>query len=80
MSKAKIAITLEEKTLHSLDQLVKEKVYSNRSRAIEDAVEEKLDRLLKLRLEKESSKLDPDYEKRFADEGITLELDDWPEY
>jgi metal-responsive CopG/Arc/MetJ family transcriptional regulator len=39
MSTTKIAITIDEGTLKRLDQLVSEKKFPNRSRAIQEAVE-----------------------------------------
>ena len=80
MPTKKVAITIEKKTLARLDQLVEEKRYPSRSRAIQEAVEEKLGRLDRTRLIRESAKLDPEYEQRLADEGLTEDLDEWPEY
>lgn len=67
MATAKIAITLEQETL-------------NRSKAIQQAVQEKLDRLKRSRLAPECAKLDPSAEKAMAEAGISLELNQWPEY
>ena len=80
MASAKIAITMDESTLHRLDRLVKDRVFPNRSRAIQDAVEEKLKRLEQNRLARECAKLDPAEEKAMAEEGMGEELDQWPEY
>ncbi len=80
MPTKKVAITIEKKTLARLDRLVKEQRYPSRSRAIQEAVEEKLSRLDRTRLIRESAKLDPEYEQRLADEGLTEDLDEWPEY
>ena len=80
MPTKKVAITIEKKTLARLDQLVEERRYPSRSRAIQEAVEEKLSRLDRTRLLRESAKLDPEYEQRVADEGLTEDLDEWPEY
>ena len=80
MASAKIAITMDESTLHRLDRLVKDRVFPNRSRAIQDAVEEKLRRLEQNRLARECAKLDPAEEKAMAEEGMGEELDQWPEY
>ena len=80
MPTKKVAITIEKKTLARLDQLVEEHRYPSRSRAIQEAVEEKLDRLDRTRLLRESAKLDPEFEQSLADEGLTEELDEWPEY
>ncbi|MCH7611594.1 MAG: ribbon-helix-helix protein, CopG family [Chloroflexi bacterium] len=80
MPTKKVAITMEKKTLARLDQMVEEQQYPSRSRAIQEAVEEKLVRLDRTRLLRESAKLDPEYEQRLADEGLTGDLDEWPEY
>ena len=80
MSTLKVAITLDEKTLTKLDRLVKASVFPNRSKAIQEAVEEKLNRIDRRRLARECSKLDPDFEKRLAEEGLSEELAQWPEY
>jgi Arc/MetJ-type ribon-helix-helix transcriptional regulator len=71
---------MEKETLARLDQLVEDERYPSRSRAIQEAVEEKLGRLDRTRLIRESAKLDPEYEQRLADEGLTEDLDEWPEY
>jgi Arc/MetJ-type ribon-helix-helix transcriptional regulator len=80
MPKAKIAISIDEKALERVDELVRARVFDNRSRAIEDAVVEKLDRLGKTRLAIECAKLDPAGEKAFAEEGLSEEVSGWPEY
>ncbi|MBW1681705.1 MAG: ribbon-helix-helix protein, CopG family [Deltaproteobacteria bacterium] len=80
MPKTKVAITLDEKTLSRLDRLVRERMFPNRSRAIQEAVEEKLDRLERSRLARECGRLDPEFEKAMAEEGISEELGEWPEY
>ncbi len=80
MAKAKIAITIEESTLEHLDRLVNHAMFSSRSQAIQEAVEEKLVRLSKGRLARECSNLDPKFEKALAEEGLTEELTEWPEY
>ncbi len=55
-------------------------VFPSRSRAFEEALEEKLKRLDKSRLARECAKLDPDFEKSLAEEGLSGEIDEWPEY
>jgi metal-responsive CopG/Arc/MetJ family transcriptional regulator len=80
MASAKIAITMDERTLHWLDRLVKERVLPNRSKAVQDAVEEKLEKLERNRLARECAKLDPAVEKAMAEEGVHGELEPWPEY
>lgn len=80
MAKSKVAITLEEHTLNQIDHLVKEDVFPNRSQAIQTAVEEKLERIERSRLARECAKLDPAFEKSLAEEGLSEELSEWPEY
>lgn len=80
MSAAKIAITLEESLLRQVAQLVSAHVYANRSRAIQEAVAEKLRRMDRRRLARECAKLDPAFEQSMADEGLRTDLDQWPEY
>jgi metal-responsive CopG/Arc/MetJ family transcriptional regulator len=80
MATAKVAVTLDEKTLERLDQLIKRHRFRNRSKAIQEAVQEKLARLERSRLARECAKLDPTFEKAMAEEGMSEELDQWPEY
>ena len=80
MSQTKVAITIDERMLAKVDALVKRKVFSNRSRAIQQAVEEKLGRLERNRLAEECAKLDPSFERAVADEGLSEELALWPKY
>ena len=80
MARAKVAISLDENTLDRLDRLVKDQVFPNRSQAIQAAVEEKLSRLDRSRLARECAKLDPSFEKSLAEEGLSEELAEWPEY
>jgi metal-responsive CopG/Arc/MetJ family transcriptional regulator len=80
MPKAKIAISLDKQTLERLDRLVRNKVFANRSQAVEAAVEEKLQRLNRVRLARECLKLNPTHEKELAEEGFSEELSRWPEY
>ncbi len=80
MPKAKVAVSLDEKTLMRLDRLVRQDVFPNRSRAIEEAVAEKLARLERSRLARECHKLDPVFEKTLAEEGMGEDLAEWPEY
>ena len=80
MAREKIAITLDENTVVRLDRLVCQGVYPNRSRAIEHAVKEKLERLDRRRLARECEKLDVNFEEKMAEEGLSGELAEWPEY
>ena len=80
MPTAKIAITLDEETLGRLDHLVRKRAFPNRSRAIQAAVREKLERMERGRLARECAKLDPSCEQALAEEGLTEDLSAWPEY
>ena len=80
MSTAKIAITMEEGLVRQLDQLVTSAVYPSRSRAIQDAVSDKLRRMDRGRLARECAKLDRKFEQALADEGLGAESKEWPEY
>ncbi len=77
MAKSKVAISLDDGTLERLDRLVAEEVFPNRSRAIQTAIEEKLERLERSRLARECAKLDPYIEKALAEEGLSEELSEW---
>ena len=80
MTQAKVAITIDRETLNKLDSLVGQKVFPNRSKAIQSAVIEKLGRLERTRLARECAKLRPDEEKSLAEEGISEDFTQWPEY
>ena len=80
MPKTKVALTLESSLLAQVDDLVERKRFRNRSQAIETALADKLQRLARTRLARESAKLDPREEKRLAEEGLASELETWPEY
>lgn len=80
MATSKIAITIEQNLLNRLDFLVKSRVYPNRSKAVQEAVAEKLERIEKTRLALECAKLDPEYEQAMAEEAFETEIDEWPEY
>jgi metal-responsive CopG/Arc/MetJ family transcriptional regulator len=80
MSKEKIAITLDKEYIGELDRLVSEQVFLNRSQAIREAVREKLTRMKRSRLSTECAKLEPKFEKAMAEEGLTEDISQWPEY
>lgn len=80
MSSSKIAITLNSDVLSEVDALVKRHMFPSRSRAIQEAVKEKLERLSHSRLAQECSKLDPEQEQALAEEGLREDLSEWPEY
>jgi metal-responsive CopG/Arc/MetJ family transcriptional regulator len=79
-TKSKVAISLDGRTVGRLDRLVKTHVFPNRSQAIQVAVDEKLARMDKSRLARECAKANPAQEKAMAEEGMSWELGEWPEY
>jgi metal-responsive CopG/Arc/MetJ family transcriptional regulator len=69
MAAPKIAITLEKDMVKRIDMLVKSNLFPNRSKAIQQAVVEKLNRIDKSRLSQECAKLDPEFEQSFSEGG-----------
>lgn len=80
MSTTRVAITIDEALLAKLDRLVENNLFPNRSRAIQEAVKDKLARMDRSRLARACSKLEPRVEKALADEGMEWELNEWPEF
>ena len=80
MSTTKVAISIEKNLLNQIDEMVSKQVFPNRSKAIQEAVKDKLTRINKSRLAIECSKLDPKFEQALADEGLSTEIEEWPEY
>ena len=60
--------------------MVESRVFPNRSKAIQEAVADKLKRFEKTRLAQECAKLDPNYEQNMAEEGFSMEIGQCPEY
>ena len=80
MPSVKVAITLEQQTLRQVDSLVARRVFQNRSRAIQTALQEKIERVEGSRLAAECAKLDPAFEQAMAEEGLGAEVATWPEF
>lgn len=80
MATAKIAITIDDSLLKRLDLLVKARRFPNRSRAVHEALREKIARMEQTRLARECAKLDPAAEQALADEGMAGERTLWLEY
>jgi len=80
MDTAKVAISINKEILDKLDSLVKDHVFPSRSRAIQVAVEEKLNRMQRTRLAEQCAKLHPVDEQQLAEEGLSAEVDKWPAY
>jgi len=80
MRTVKIAVTIDQDLLTRLDQLVRAKRFPSRSRAVQEAIRDKLQRLQRCRLARECAKLDPQFEQALADEGLKEDYEQWPEY
>jgi metal-responsive CopG/Arc/MetJ family transcriptional regulator len=80
MATTKVAVTIDSELLAQVDQLVAQQVFPNRSKAIQEALQDKLTRMRRSRLARESAKLDPQSEQSLAEEGMHQELDTWPAY
>lgn len=80
MTTAKIAISMNRKTLQRLDRFVRSKVYKNRSQAIQAAVIQDLERLEHSRLARECAKLDRESEMEMAEVGILEDIKEWSKY
>jgi len=80
MATAKIAITISKPTLEKLDRLVEERKYPNRSRAIQEAVEELVLKYERSALAEALEKVDSSEERFFAEQGMQAEADSWPTY
>jgi Arc/MetJ-type ribon-helix-helix transcriptional regulator len=80
MPKTKVALTLDSALLEQVDELVERRRFRSRSQAVEAALADKVRRLARTRLARESAKLNPREEKRLAEEGLLDPLDSWPEY
>ena len=79
MSSAKVAISLDPDALKRVDQLVERGLFPSRSKLIQDAVAEKLQRLGRVRLAQECAKLQPLAQQAAAEEFFRDEAE-WPEY
>jgi metal-responsive CopG/Arc/MetJ family transcriptional regulator len=79
MNSAKIAISLDAEALKQVDQLVAGGLFPSRSKLIQDAVAEKVQRLRRTRLAQECAKLERPAEQAAAEEFFRGEAE-WPEY
>jgi Arc/MetJ-type ribon-helix-helix transcriptional regulator len=80
MSTAKLAISMDIKMLKRLDRLVQKQLYPSRSKAIQEALEEKLAKIDRSRLFIECEKLNPKEEMELAEEGMGSEMGEWEKY
>src|SRR6184192_3373814 len=78
VSAAKVAITIEEELLKRVDRMVQQRRFPNRSRAIQEAVREKLERMDRGRVARYCAKLNRALEQKMAEEGLAGDLEEWP--
>jgi metal-responsive CopG/Arc/MetJ family transcriptional regulator len=76
----KVAITIDAQLLGQLDALVKKRIFPSRRRAIQEIMQEELDKLARTRLARECAKLDSKAEQAIADEDLAGVLIEWPDY
>jgi metal-responsive CopG/Arc/MetJ family transcriptional regulator len=70
MATNKVTITINSDLLSKVDLLVSQRVFPNRSKAIQEALTDKLSLLRQNRFASECAKLDPQVEQQFAEEWI----------
>jgi metal-responsive CopG/Arc/MetJ family transcriptional regulator len=78
MSPTKFAITTDQDLLAQIDRRVEQRVFPNRSQAIQDAIQDKLNRINRSRLARERARLDPREEQALAEEDMEQKLTTWP--
>jgi Arc/MetJ-type ribon-helix-helix transcriptional regulator len=79
MRTAKVAVSLDRRTLTRVDRLVHRGVFPSRSRLVQDSIEDKLRRIDGVRLAHECAKLDRRLERALAEEGLEP-VAEWPPY
>jgi Arc/MetJ-type ribon-helix-helix transcriptional regulator len=80
MPMTKVAVSIDTDLIAEIDQLVAKDVFPNRSKAIQEALRDKLSRMKRTRLARESAKLNRREEQALADEGLDQEQSSWPAY
>lgn len=80
MTATKVAVTIDHTLLQHVDQLVAQKIFPSRSRAVQEALQALVHRQERSRLAKECAKLDMAFEQSMAEEGMEEELAQWPTY
>jgi len=59
--------------------MVHNRIFPSRSKAIQEAAEERIIRIDKSHLARECAKLDPIFEQHLAEAGILHDMEKWPE-
>jgi Arc/MetJ-type ribon-helix-helix transcriptional regulator len=69
MGRAKITVTIDEEVLVEIERLVRQGVFPNRDKAIEDVLHGRIAASDRSRLARECAKLDKTEEQALAEEG-----------
>ena len=77
MARARISVSIDERTLRHLDRLVREGIYASRSRAIEAALGGTRSPAERRRFARVCAKMDPREEQSLAEEWLAGERDLW---
>lgn len=80
MRYAKVAVSIQEDLLKQVDRLVKGHKFASRSQAIQSAIRNELRGLENADFAAACAKLNPEFEKAMAEEGLSTDLETWPEY
>jgi metal-responsive CopG/Arc/MetJ family transcriptional regulator len=80
MATSKVAISIDSNLLLEVDSLVAQRVFPNRSKAIQAALTDKIALLRQQQFVAECAKLDRQVEQELAEEGIAEDLAQWPTY
>jgi Arc/MetJ-type ribon-helix-helix transcriptional regulator len=79
MRTAKVAVSLDRKTLTRVDRLVARGVFPSRSRLVQESLDVTLRRIEGGALARECAKLDRRLERALAEEGLEP-IAEWPPY
>lgn len=79
MRTAKVAVSLDRRTLTRVDRLVARGVFPSRSRLVQESVDVTLRRIEGGALARECAKLDRRLERALAEEGLEP-ISEWPPY
>lgn len=80
MNVDKVTISIESDLLKKLDRLVKAKVFPSRSKAIQEAVAERIGKHDRNRLARELAKIDRKAEQELAELGAAEDIAGWDRY
>jgi metal-responsive CopG/Arc/MetJ family transcriptional regulator len=80
MALSNVSISLDSELLECLDRLVAEQHFSDRNKAVEEAIREKLERVALVSPAPEHARLVATDERAPTCEGLIVDAGEWPEY